>query len=211
MPRTYPSTVLPNVQVDPVNVVSTHPNAALNGLAAINTHAMVEALLLNVFSGLLGRKKAYGFGSIGEKEKSFRHVAKVSVDPSDLSRIEWSLDAVAQSRQGRDVLVNSLWATDDKFPDYIVLMDQESLNDTSESIVAAVEAVKIDEGDAIEIQDTMRSGLSLWDENDMGKARSDAVRAMTAIISSNILLTSSDEMKRSEARQVIDDIMSMCE
>lgn len=208
MPKKYDKNLFPNLEIDVLKVMQSHPNISLNGLAAIKSNSIVEALLPNLFAKVLGIKPAYGLGSILDKEEDFLVAAKKAVGEQDLLLINKVFEIVGNAREQTQLLINGLWGLDKSYPESIVIMDAKSFALSNESTDKTFEKNDLQVEDAAEIQNIMRDGCTIWNSEDMGNVRNIANQAFTGVISLGILLKNADEQEKENSRNVIRNILN---
>lgn len=204
----YPIDQYPMVSVEALKVIQRHPNIALNGLAAIKEQTIVEASLRGIFASLLG-DDAYGFGDLQHVEEKFIAKARVDLPPDDVSLVDQVLSLIARARRETRHLADGLWGLDDKFPDSIVVMDFE-IHEAFTAMTARLGrrgAPTLEE--AVELQNVMRSGCSLWSAEDMASVKDIVTKAFVGATALNLLLKSPIEISKNEHRTTLKNLFAM--
>lgn len=204
----YPIDQYPMVSVEALEVIRRHPNTALNGLAAIKEQTIIEASLRTVFAALLGDDEAYGFGDLVQIEQKFIAKARVDLSPDDVSLVDQVLSLNARARREARHLADGLWGLDDKFPDRIVVIDFEIYDAFSAMTARLTRRGQPSVEEAVELQNVMRSGCSLWSAEDMAAVKATVTRAFVGTTALGQLLKSPDGTK-DEHRATLRNLFEM--
>lgn len=214
MAQSYPSNLLPEIQVDTNLVSQKRAACAVNGLAAIAQHAMTEATVPELLVAMLDASAATGQtigGSIhsGKLDRETLYsVADRVLSAGDRALLDEVMRLVDASERARDLLVHGVWGVDEKFADSIVILASDQLWRSSLQIriLNAKGGPDLHEAEALQI--AMRESCSIWTNEDLQQVRLQGVRSFTGLIAFKSLIAAESEAERAEHRTTIANLLA---
>jgi hypothetical protein len=214
MPQPYPKHLFPNVKADSEAIAQSRPECVLNGMAAIAQHSMAESMVSNVLVSMLDANPGpaaaiYGAIRNGKLQReALLAAAGESLSSENQALFGKVLRLLEASARGRDQLAHSIWATDEQFPQGIIMIvpDQMWRFSLQEKVLNAKGGPELTE--ASQLQQSIRDACTVWSVQDLADVRARGVRAFSGLIAFDLLLKSTDDEAAGEHRKTIETILT---